>query len=261
MSKVNRQSSRNRLDQEMVRRKLAETRSQAENIIKLGQVKLNGQVATKPAIQTYFNDKITLLSDENYVSRAGLKLASAAEKFKLDFRDKTVLDVGSSTGGFTDYALQNGAAKVIAVDVGTNQLHPKLRNNERVQVLEQTDIRDFRLLNIDYGINKSKIQNPKSIIDIILIDVSFISLRHILPAVKELCGADTLVVAMVKPQFEQDDTNQKNKGVIKNDKIRRDIFKSFENWVRDLFKIYGKADSAIAGAKGNKERFYLLKNQ
>lgn len=234
---------RQRLDQELVRRQLAETRSQAENYIKLGQVKVNGQVASKPAQQAFLSDKIELTSDEQYVSRAGLKLASVADKFKLDFRGKTVLDVGSSTGGFTDYALQNGAAKVIAVDVGTKQLHPKLRKDDRIELHEQTDIRDFKLL------------EP---IDIVVIDVSFISLRLILPAVKQLIKADTQVIAMVKPQFEQTDDSLKNKGVIKNEKIRRDILKSFESWVQKQFKVQDKADSDIAGTKGNRERFYFL---
>lgn len=235
---------RQRLDQELVRRQLAETRSQAENFIKLGQVKVNGQTATKPAQQAFSADKIVLTSEEQYVSRAGLKLASVADKFKLDFRAKTVLDVGSSTGGFTDYALQHGAAKVMAVDVGTNQFHPKLRNDKRVELHEQTDIRDFK---------------PNgSPIDIVVIDVSFISLRLILPAVKKLLSSNTQVIAMVKPQFEQTDDNLKNKGVIKNEKIRRDILKSFETWVQKQFKLIDKADSAVAGAKGNQERFYLL---
>lgn len=236
---------RSRLDQELVQRKLASTRSQAESIIKLGQVKVNGQITDKPAFQVSKLDNVELTSQEQYVSRAGLKLASVADKFKLDFRGKVILDVGSSTGGFTDYALQHGAAKVIAVDVGTNQLHPKLRSDERVMLHEQTDIRDF-VIGESYHI------------DLVVIDVSFISLRQILPSVKKLCSLGTQVVAMVKPQFEQADAGQKNKGVIKNDKVRRDILKNFEDWAQKLFKVADKADSAVAGTKGNRERFYML---
>ncbi len=167
-----------RLDQEVMLRGLAPTRSQAESYIRLGQVKVNGQIVTKAGFLVGPQDKLELLTKDQYVSRAALKLASVADKFHLDFRGKTVLDVGSSTGGFTDYALQHGALKVIAVDVGTDQLHFSLRGDQRVELHEKTDIRD-------YATNpKFKIQNSK--FDIILADVSFISLRQILPHVSKL---------------------------------------------------------------------------
>ncbi|MGZ6005379.1 MAG: TlyA family RNA methyltransferase [Candidatus Saccharimonadales bacterium] len=252
-----------RLDSELVARKLASTRSQAENIIKLGQVEVNGQVISKPAFQVSATDKIKLSSSQQYVSRAGLKLASVADKFKLDFRNKVVLDVGSSTGGFTDYSLQHGAAKVIAVDVGTDQLHPSLRINPKVELHEQTDIRDVRIKIKEKRTKSPEILNLKSLFlndipEVVLIDVSFISLRHILPAVQRLIGPKTKIVAMVKPQFEQTQPGQNNRGVIKNDRVRREILKDFENWVQKLFKVIDKADSTVAGSKGNLERFYLL---
>lgn len=180
---------------------------------------------------------------EKYVSRAALKLAGAADSFRLDFKNKVVLDVGSSTGGFTDYALKHGAARVIAVEIGTDQLHPSLRLNPKVELHEKTDIRGFRMAG-----------QP----DVILIDVSFISLRQILPAVASLAGDSTFVVAMLKPQFEAD-TRDLNRGVLKNDSIRRRIIKDFELWVRKYFTVLNKADSQLAGTKGNVERFYLLK--
>ena len=183
-------------------------------------------------------------SDNPYVGRAALKLASAADKFKLDFKNKTVLDVGSSTGGFTDYALRHGAAKVIAVEIGTNQLHPSLRLNPKVELHEKTDIRQFETD-----------ENP----DIILIDVSFVSLRQILLAVAKLGSSDTQIAALLKPQFEAT-TKDLNNGVIKNDSIRRRIFKDFEQWIKSYFIVVAKADSELAGAKGNHERFYLLKS-
>jgi 23S rRNA (cytidine1920-2'-O)/16S rRNA (cytidine1409-2'-O)-methyltransferase len=250
-----------RLDQALVKHSLASTRSQAENYIKLGFVKINGKIINKSGYLISPSDKITLLTDEQYVSRAALKLQSVAEKLKINFKNKIILDVGSSTGGFTDFALQHGAKKVIAVDVGTNQLHPKLRTDIRVELHEQTDIREFRLSNIDYGRNtgeNSKIDNPTSIIDIILIDVSFISLREILPKIHELVKNNTLIVAMVKPQFEAGE-GQKHKGVIKNEKMRRNILQQIENWIQNLFIIVDKADSDVSGAKGNRERFYVLK--
>lgn len=180
---------------------------------------------------------------EQYVSRGGLKLASAAGKLGLDFKDKIVLDVGSSTGGFTDYALQRGAARVIAVDSGSDQLHPVLRANPNLELHEKTDIRNFK---------------PGVRPDIVLIDVSFVSLRQILPAVAKLSGDNTQVVAMVKPQFEAS-TKGLHRGVIKNDSIRRQTLKDFEHWVKKSFLVMTKADSEVAGSKGNLERFYLLR--
>lgn len=235
--------TRQRLDILLTERRLTSSRSQAANLIKLGDVMVNGQVITRPGYVTDENSKVVILADQQYVGRAGLKLASVAIALNLDFSDKTVLDVGSSTGGFTDYALSRGARKVYAVDVGTDQLHPSLRHNPKIELHEKTDIRDFKLAN-----------KP----DIILIDVSFISLRQILPYIADnLCGVNTQIVAMVKPQFEAG-RDQINKGVIKNEAIRRQILHNFEIWVHDYFVIAAKRDSEITGAKGNRERFYLL---
>ncbi len=220
------------------------SRSQAESFIKLGQVKVAGQVITKPGYQVGDQNKVELVADEQFVSRAGLKLASVAEVLELDFADKTVLDIGSSTGGFTDYALQHGARKVIAVDVGTDQLHPSLRTEGRVELYEKTDIRDF---------------HASESIDLVLADLSFISLREILPAVTKLITKDTRLAVMVKPQFEAGQSSLKHKGVIKNDKMRREILKDFEVWASHSFVILDKADSHVAGTKGNRERFYLLR--
>lgn len=248
-----------RLDTELARRKLVASRSQAESYIRLGQVKVNGVVEQKPGRLVGETDAIVLTAEEQYVSRAALKLKSAAEAFELDFRGKTVLDVGSSTGGFTQYALLHGATKVIAVDVGTNQLHPSLRGDSRIELHEKLDIRhltkDDRLLQ-----QNPNFQPLSSIPDIIVGDVSFISLREVLPHVATLMGPNTLLVAMVKPQFEAGQSGITHKGVIKNDRMRRDILKDFELWAKQHFVIAGKADSAVAGSKGNLERFYLLRN-
>jgi 23S rRNA (cytidine1920-2'-O)/16S rRNA (cytidine1409-2'-O)-methyltransferase len=232
-----------RLDQKLAAMGLVVSRSQAESQIKLGQVTVNGNVVTKPGMQVRDSDDIRLNATDQYVSRAGLKLASVAELFNLDFRGKIVLDVGSSTGGFTDYALRHGATKVIAVEVGTDQLHPSLHGNPQIELHEKTDIRDF---------------STDQIIDIVVADVSFISLREILPRVAKLSNAKTQIVVMVKPQFEAGNDNLKHKGVIKNDAMRRDILKNFEQWTAQQFRIDAKADSAVSGAKGNKERFYVL---
>lgn len=233
-----------RLDLAVAAQGLTISRSQAESWIRLGKVFVNGRVATKPGLLVLGSDTLELRAAEQYVSRAGLKLASVAQVLDLHFKDRVMLDVGSSTGGFTDYALQHGARKVIAVEVGSNQLHPTLLGHAKIELHEQTDIRDMRDLSA----------KP----DIVVIDVSFVSLRDILPAVAKLSTKKTVIVAMVKPQFEAATANLKHKGVIKNDRMRRDILKDFEQWARQYFVVVEKADSEIAGAKGNVERFYKL---
>lgn len=233
-----------RLDQALAQLKLVATRSQAESYIKLGQVKVNGKVITKPGHTISESAKVELTTAEQYVSRAALKLASVAQLLHLDFADKIVLDVGSSTGGFTDYALRHGARKVIAVEVGTDQLHPSLQGNPHIELHEKTDIRQFK---------------TDQSIDLAVADVSFISLREILPSIGRLSTKATQIAVMVKPQFEATATNLKHKGVIKNDTMRRDILKDFETWASQHFAILDKADSEVAGAKGNRERFYLLR--
>ena len=233
-----------RLDHALVARGLTSSRSQAENWIRLGKVTVDGKTLTKPGYFVRASAEVKLVAEERYVSRAGLKLASVAKLLKLNFKDAVVLDVGSSTGGFTDYALQHGARKVYAVDVGTEQLHPTLRGHERIELHEKTDIRDFLI--------------EGDLPDIVVIDVSFISLREILPYIAErLSKPDTQIAAMLKPQFEAG-KNQTNKGIIKNESVRRQILRDFETWAKQYFVVRDKRDSDVAGAKGNQERFYLL---
>lgn len=233
-----------RLDNLLVDRKMVESRSQAENYIKLGKVTVDGIKRTKPGFFVDVNSELKILQQVQYVSRAGLKLESVAKKMRIDFRNKTVLDVGSSTGGFTDYSLKNGANKVISVDVGTDQLHPKLRLNKKVELHEKTDIRNFKT-------------NQK--IDVVVIDVSFISIKEILPSVVNLSNKNTKIVAMVKPQFEAGRNGTVN-GVVKNNYYRRKILQDFENWCRsNNLYIENKRDSEVKGTKGNQERFYILK--
>ncbi len=250
-----------RLDQLMANKQLVSSRSQAESWIKLGKVTVDGKVITKPGFFASADADVRLKADEQYVSRAGLKLASVARVLQLDFADKVVLDIGSSTGGFTDFALRRGAHLVIAVDVGTEQLHPSLRGNPRIDLHEKTDIRALR------HISKKPADDPieqvaeyiHEVPDIAVMDVSFISLRELLPHIfKYLCRPQTQIVAMLKPQFEAG-KDQVNKGIIKNDTVRRQILKDFEAWVKPRAIIVDKADSEVAGSKGNRERFYLLR--
>lgn len=182
------------------------------------------------------------------VSRAENKLENAAKAFNYDFRGKTVLDIGSSTGGFTEYALNHGAKKVIAVEKGTRQMKAPLRFDPKIELHEKTDIFDF---------TPEKVEQK---IDTILADVSFISLTDVLLYAKEKIafkGTDFLV--MLKPQFEAEPT-QLVKGVVKNEKMRREIIKRFEGFLKkNHFLVVNKRDNNLPGKNGNVERFYWLK--
>lgn len=178
----------------------------------------------------------------NEKSRGYYKIKGAASAFNFDFRDKVVLDIGSSTGGFTRYALERGAKKVIAVEKGTNQMKKPLRSDPRVELHEKTDIFDFHLE-----------------VDIILADISFLSLTKILKYAKmNLARSDTDFLVMLKPQFEAR-PEQLVKGVVKNEKFRREIIKNFELWLKNNgFVIMNKRDNDLKGKTGNCERFYYL---
>lgn len=232
-----------RVDEYLAKKGIVRSRSHAKDLVTRGKVRVNDNLITKAGYQVKTNDNVVVDEQLQLVSRAGEKLASVYKNFNLNFTDKVVLDVGSSTGGFTDFALQNGAKKVIAVDVGTDQLAEILRTDPRVELHEKTDIRDFDTQN--------------ELIDYVLIDVSFVSLRKIMPALKKLCQKSTLVIAMVKPQFEAT-IPQKNKGVIKNSRVRKEILNEFEIWVKKDFAISATMDSQLSGTKGNVERFYRL---
>ncbi len=234
-----------RLDAKVFADGLVRSRSQAENYIRLGYVFVDGIAQTKPGFLVQESSRVEVRIADQYVSRAALKLASVAAIFKIDFQNKTVLDVGSSTGGFTEFALKHGAQKVIAVELGTDQMHPSLRGDDRIELHEQTDIRSFK---------------THCAIDIVVADVSFISLREILPSVQQLSNANTIYAVMVKPQFEAVASRVKHHGVVKNEKQRRAILADFEMWAKQHFVLLNKADSSVSGTKGNVERFYLLKN-
>lgn len=180
----------------------------------------------------------------NVVSRAEFKLANAVEAFAFDFREKIVLDIGSSTGGFTEYALNRGAKKVVAVEKGTGQMKAPLRFDSRVELHEKMDIFRFSA-------------NEK--IDVILADVSFVSLTKVLAYAKQnLASRNTDFLVMLKPQFEAED-KQLFRGVVKNEKMRREIIKKFEQWLMNNgFIVKGKRDNTLTGKNGNLERFYYL---
>lgn len=181
-----------------------------------------------------------------FVSRAEGKLEGAVRAFRYDFRNKTVLDIGSSTGGFTELALKLGAKKVIAIEKGTNQMKAPLRFNARVDLHEKTDFFDVS-------------GDDLETIDAVVADVSFVSLTKILAHAKKVVSKNADFLVMLKPQFEAE-PEQLVKGVVKNEKMRREILKKFENWLKNNgFLVVDKRDNDVAGRKGNIERFYLLK--
>lgn len=188
------------------------------------------------------------------VSRAGNKIAEAAGAFRVDFDGLTVLDVGSSTGGFTEYALEHGAAKVIAIEIGKNQMKAPLRFDPRVELHEKTDVFDVQTLPL--SLDALKISVP----DIVVADVSFVSLKDVLAHVRDfIAGPKTEYLVMLKPQFEAK-PEQLNKGIVKNEKMRREIIKDFEFWLKNNgFIVLNKRDNETHGRHGNVERFYYLK--
>ena len=196
------------------------------------------------------------------VSRAENKLAGAAQAFFYDFRGKTVLDIGSSTGGFTEYALLRGAKKVIAIERGTRQMKAPLRFDPRIDLREKTDIFSVTRSSLSRNQDESNENESKTNtrIDTILADVSFISLKQVLlHAKKQLAAPQTDFLVMLKPQFEARPFQLKN-GIVKNETIRRDIIKDFEAWLKNNgFLIVNKRDNTLAGKNGNLERFYFLK--
>ena len=185
----------------------------------------------------------------NAKNRGYLKIKGAADAFNFDFRGKVVLDIGSSTGGFTQYALDHGATKVIAIEKGTNQMVTPLRYDPRVELHEKTDI-----------FNTRPEKNLPRVPDTILADVSFISLTKVLAHAKQyLADRHTDFLVMLKPQFEAR-PDQLTRGVVKNEKLRREIIKHFEQWLKaNHFVIIHKRDNDLKGKTGNQERFYHLK--
>lgn len=206
-------------------------------------------------------------------NRGYYKIEGAARAFNFVFKDKVVLDIGSSTGGFTQYALDQGAKKVIAVEKGTNQMKEPLRSNPKVELHEKTDIFDFRITETPSeghpqllrGLKREpredgRDERPEEGVSVILADVSFISLTKILKYAKDnLVNSNTEFLVMLKPQFEADEKDLTD-GIIKNETIRRHVIKKFEQWLKfNGFVIVNKHDNEQKGKHGNLERFYYLR--
>lgn len=237
-----------RLDILLVKKGLADSREKAKAIIMSGIVYVDGIKEDKAG--TSFDEKLEIEirgTTLKYVSRGGLKLEKALEEFLLDLKNKTCMDVGSSTGGFTDCMLQNGAKKVYAIDVGHGQLDWKLRNDSRVVCMEKTNIR---------YVSKEHIKED---IDFSSIDVSFISLSKVLPAVYELLSTKGEVVALIKPQFEAGREKVGKKGVVRDKKVHIEVIEAVFKYAKDnKFKILNLSYSPVKGPEGNIEYLYHL---
>ncbi len=226
-----------------------ESRKKASDSIKAGNVFVDGKCVTKPAFEVT-DDSLVDFKGESiiYVGRGGLKIEKALKEFSIDVSGYTCADIGSSTGGFTDCLLQNGALKVYAIDSGTNQLHDKLRNDKRVVCME--------------GVNARHIKHDSlgEKCDIVVMDVSFISQTLLYENVKEIIKNNGLFVSLIKPQFEAGRENIGKNGIVTNEKVRLSVCEKIINTAKEYgFKNLGITDSPINGGDGNKEYLALFK--
>ncbi|MFC1517227.1 TlyA family RNA methyltransferase [Candidatus Margulisiibacteriota bacterium] len=238
-----------RLDVLLTEKGLAESRNKAQALIMSGNVLVNEKKIDKPGTSVPIDGIIRILGDNNpYVSRGGLKLEGALKEFKYDPKDKVVLDVGASTGGFTDCLLQKGAKHVIALDVGHNQIDYKLRKDPRVTVIEKYNARDL------------KPEDLKSTPDLVVMDVSFISITKILPALKNILSSGADIISLVKPQFEAGKEQVEKGGLINDPLVQQQVLGDITKAAADLgFTILDTCTSPITGKDGNKEFFIHLK--
>lgn len=232
-----------RLDEILVARRDAADKHAAFLMITEGRVFVNGQKAVSPAQIVGFDAKIEVREGRKYVGRGALKLGAAIQKFGLDVTGKICADIGAATGGFTEVLFERGAKKVYAIDTARGKLAPKIREDPRVVVMENTDIRDLKEL-------------PEAV-DCIVIDVSLISLRGILPSVRRFLAKDGIVVALFKPQYETRDPKLLRHGIVKDDAVRKKLLDDFTAWAEaNGWHILQSMESPIRGTGGNKE--YLL---
>ncbi len=237
-----------RLDQALVAKKLFGDFERAQLAIDERKISVNGAIAVSHGFMVAPNDELLVLVAPKYVSRGGLKLEAAICEFNLDLKDKRVLDVGASTGGFTDCALQHGASQVVALDVGKNLLHEKIARDPRVVVVENTNAREIEQL-----VNSDSNFAPR--FDIAVVDLSFISARDALPAVLTALRDDGILVLLIKPQFEADKAEtDRGAGVITDTAIHKRVTDEVAEFVRQSgCEILGIIESPIHGHDGNRE--------
>lgn len=236
-----------RLDVLLVERGLVETRARARAHIMAGEVTVDGVRVDKAGTQISRSAQIELATPMPYASRGGYKLAGALEQFGLDVADRVAADIGACTGGFTDVLLQRGAARVYAIDVGQGQLVWKLRQDKRVVVMERTNARYLDSLLEPVGL--------------VVIDVSFISLKLILPAVRKWLSADADVVVLIKPQFEAGPESVGKGGIVRDAAVRRAVLEDLLGWANEQgWSVNGLIQSPIQGTDGNIEYLAWLRS-
>jgi len=239
------QQKKIRIDELLVKKGLAESRTKAQSLIMMRRVFCDGKLIEKPGTKVNENSNVEIKEELPYVSRGGLKLESAIKYFDIELNGLIAMDVGASTGGFTDCLLKHGVKRVYAIDVGYGILDAKLRNDGRVINIEKTNIR---------YIDKSLIKDP---IDIAVIDVSFISLTKVIPRVLEFLNEKGKIVALIKPQFELSPKEVGKGGVVKDIKLQNKAVEKVSQFLLELgLIIEGVIPSSITGKKGNQE--YLI---
>ncbi len=244
----NKLKNRSRLDILIVEKGFIKSRQRAKSVIMAGKVLVDNNPVDKPGTFIKNDAKIIVKIDDNpFVSRGGLKLENALKSIPVSVKNLTCLDIGASTGGFTDCLLQNGAAKVYAVDVGYGQFDWSLRQNSRVQVIERTNIR-----HMPYERIREKV-------DIVVADTSFISLKIVIPSAEKFMRHDTKVLALIKPQFEAGKKNVGKGGVVKDSKIREQVIQDLELFFKERgYSVNQVIPSPILGPKGNQEYIISL---
>jgi len=239
---------RMRLDQALVERGLFPSRHQAQSAIMAGEVRIDGRVAAKASDSVQEGHEISIAARSRYVSRGGIKLEGAVAHFGIACEGKVVLDIGASTGGFTDCLLQHGARKVFAVDVGHGQLAWKIRDDPRVITLEKTNARHL---------SRAEIPEP---IEICAIDVSFISLTLILPKAFELLTPDGVILALIKPQFELAREDVGRGGIVRSSELHEKAQRKVAGFAENMgARVGGLIPSSITGTDGNQEFFICLR--
>lgn len=240
--------NRSRLDILIVEKGFIKSRQRAKSVIMAGKVLVDNNPVDKPGTFIKNDAKIIVKIDDNpFVSRGGLKLENALKSIPVSVKNLTCLDIGASTGGFTDCLLQNGAAKVYAVDVGYGQLDWSLRQNSKVKVIERTNIR-----HMPYEMIREKV-------DIVVADTSFISLKIVIPSAEKFMRHDTKVLALIKPQFEAGKKNVGKGGVVKDSKIREQVIQDLELFFKERgYSVNQVIPSPILGPKGNQEYIISL---
>lgn len=237
-----------RLDVYLQTNNLASSREKSKQLIKNSCVFVNDILITKCSYKVSINDKIEVKNNSNYVGRGALKIEKAIKLFNINPTDKVAVDIGASTGGFTDYLLKHNAKKVYAVDVGHGQLHEDLRANKKVVNLEKTN---FRHIDTSVFIED---------IDIIVVDVSFISLKLILPKISEISNDNTEIVILIKPQFEAGRHNIGKNGIIKDKSIHLEVLNNIVEYLSENnFSLINVTNSPIKGGDGNIEYLGYLK--